>query len=280
MLFGAHISAAGGVQNAPENSAREGGEVFQFFSRPPQGGPAPKLTPEIIKQFKANCQKYGQKESYLHAPYFINFASANPRIKYGSIAAIREELERGTALGAKYLMTHLGSAKDLGIKPALKQTAEGVIKVLTGYRGSCELLLENSAGSGEIIGDDFAELGTIIKAVTKKLPKIKIGVCLDTCHAFASGYGWQSPVAVSATLKEFDRQIGLKYLKLIHLNDSLAEFNSHRDRHADLGDGQIGREGIIAIVKNLKLKKLSFILETPGEAERLRDLKFLKNLRS
>lgn len=285
MLFGAHISASGGVQNAPKNAHDIGAEVFQFFSRPPQGGPASKLTGEVVKKFKTECQKYDIKESYLHAPYFVNFASANNRVKYGSISVIREELERGSVLGVKYLMTHLGSAKDLGIKPAVKQTIEGLIKVLTGYTGSTELLLENSAGSGQIIGDTFEELGEIIKGVRKKLPSLagelipRLGICLDTCHSFASGYDWRDAKAVQTSLKAFAKNIGLKQLRLIHLNDSKADFNSHKDQHADLGDGKIGLAGIKAIINQPELKKINFILETPTDDRRIEDLKMLKRLR-
>jgi len=280
MLFGAHISAGGGVYNAPKNSAEIGGEIFQFFSRPPQGGPAPVLTPEIVKKFQTECKKNKQTESYIHTPYFINFASNNNRIKYGSISVVKEELERATLLKVRYVMSHLGSAKDLGRAEAIKQTIECLIKVLGNYKGPSEFLIENSAGSGEIIGDNFAEIGQIIKGVIKKLPKVKIGVCLDTCHSFSSGYDWRNKKAIDETLKKFDQNIGLKYLKLIHLNDSLTDLNSHRDRHADLGNGKIGLAGFEAIVKYPKLKNINLILETPGEKERVRDLKMLKNFRN
>lgn len=279
MLFGAHISAAGGVFNAPKNAAAIGCEVFQFFSRPPQGGQAPELTSEIIKKFKAECQKYKFKDYYVHTPYFINFASSNNRIKFGSITVVREELERGSKLGAKYVMTHLGSAKDLGLNKALKQTTEGLIEVLKDYQGKTELLLEDSAGAGQIIGDTFAELGKILKGVKKKLPRAKIGICLDTCHSFASGYDWRNKQAIEQTLKEFDKHIGLKYLKLLHFNDSLTELDSHRDRHAHLGKGKIGAKAFKLIVNHPKLKKLNAILETPTEQGRLKDLKFLKSFR-
>jgi deoxyribonuclease-4 len=279
MLFGAHISAAGGVQNTPANSAKIGGEIFQFFSRPPQGGPAPKLTPQVIKAFKTNCQEFKQKEYYIHAPYFINFASSHNRVKYGSISAIREELNRGTLLGAKYMMTHLGSAKDLGQKTAIKQTIEGIIKVLTDYHGTTELLLENSAGAGQIIGDEFEELGKIIKVVRKNLPRAKIGVCLDTCHSFTSGYDWRNKKAIDQTLKTFDQKIGLQYLKLLHLNDSETDLNSHRDRHAHLGEGKIGAEAFKLIAQHPRLKKINAILETPTEEGRVRDFRILKTFK-
>jgi len=279
MLFGAHISAAGGVFNAPINAAKQNCECFQFFSRPPQGGKAPELTPEIVKQFKDNCKKYNFKDYYIHTPYFINFASAKSRIKHSSISIVRQELERGSTLGCKYIMTHLGSAKDLGEAKGQKQTIEGLIEVLKGYKGSTGLLLENSAGSGQIIGDDFAELGKIISGILKRLPSAKVGICLDTCHAFASGYDWSNKKAVNSTLKEFDKYIKLKYLKLLHLNDSLTELNSKRDRHAHLGKGKIGKKGFQEIACHPKLKNINAILETPTEEGRKQDLKLLKTAR-
>ncbi|MBI5621450.1 deoxyribonuclease IV [Candidatus Falkowbacteria bacterium] len=279
MKFGAHVSAAGGVFNAPVNAAKAGCECFQFFSRSPQGGPAPKLTPEIIAAFKTNCKKYKQTASYIHAPYFINFASALPRIKHGSVSIIRQELERGSALGVTAMMTHLGSAKDLGEAKGVAQTIAGLIEVLTGYTGSTELLLENSAGAGAIIGDTFDELGEILKAIKKKLPTAPIGICLDTCHAFASGYDWSDAKALATTLKDFDKHIGLEYLKLFHFNDSLTELNAQRDRHAHLGKGKIGATAFKLIVQHPKLKHLNAILETPTETGRVADLKLLKTAR-
>lgn len=284
MLIGTHVSAGGGVQNAPKNSHAAGGEIFQFFSRSPRGGPAPKLTPAIIKEFKVNMKKYGQRECYIHAPYYINLASSNNRIYYSSIEVLRQELERSTLLGVKYMMTHLGSAKDLGEKQALEKVAEGIKKVLKDYTGTTQLLLEISAGAGMIIGDTFEEIAYIIKKVKKELKirnsKLKIipGVCFDTCHAFASGYDLRDKKAVKKTFAEFDRVIGLKKLKLIHANDSKTEFNSRRDRHADIGQGKIGLQGFNALVNDKRLKNINLILETPTKELDKKNIEILKKM--
>ena len=148
--------------NAPQRAADFGCEVFQMFTRSPQGGPAPKITPEIAKQFKDEMKKWKQENCYIHAPYYINFASANKSVRDASVKIVREELERGSLIGAKYVMFHPGSAKDVDRADALKITAEGVAKVLAGYIGTTGLLLEISAGAGNIIGDTFDELGYII----------------------------------------------------------------------------------------------------------------------
>jgi len=297
MKFGTHISAAGGVQNAPKNAALAKCEVFQFFSRSPQGGKAPVLSPKIIKEFKDNCKKYKQAEGYIHAPYYINLASAKNNVYYGSVSVLREELERGSLLGVKYLMTHLGSAKDLGKKEALKKVAEGIKEILKNYHGSTEFLIEMSAGSGEIMGDKLEEVAWIINKVESFRSSEKnrrpvrrsvkgslgsaggwptIGVCVDTAHAFASGYDLRDKKAVRKFLDEFDQKIGLKKLKLIHANDSVYELGSRKDRHAHLGEGKIGLTGFEALVKEPRLKKVNLILETPTEEGALRDIKILK----
>ncbi|MBU0964340.1 deoxyribonuclease IV, partial [Patescibacteria group bacterium] len=180
MYIGAHVSIAGGVFNAPENAHKIGCECFQMFTRSPQGGPSPVLDKKIVSSFKAGFKKNKQKAFYVHTPYYINLASSKNRIRYGSIKVIRDDLERASLLGAKALMTHLGSSKDLGSQEALKQVIKGIGKILEGYKGETQFLIENSAGAGgTIIGDDFKEIGQIIKAY----PQHNIGVCLDTCHA-------------------------------------------------------------------------------------------------
>lgn len=274
MKFGAHVSAAGGVFKAVINAQAMGAECFQFFSRSPQGGPAPELTTDIVRQFKELSKKY-ELEGYIHTSYFINFASEQKRIYHGSISIVRQELERASLLGVPYIMTHLGSSKDVERKIAVTQTLKGLTEVLKDYRGTAMLLLENSAGAGQIIGADFAELGELVKGLNKKY---NVGVCLDTCHAFASGYDLRDKKSVDETLKQFDKHVGLKYLKLLHLNDSLTDINSHKDRHANIGQGQIGRDGIVAIINHPKLQKINAILETPDDDQRQKDLQLLKKL--
>ena len=290
MLFGSHVSIAarlrqgsggqGGVSNALFNAAAIGCEVFQLFSRSPRGGPAPVLSKEIVAQFKEAMKDNNQAAAYIHAPYYINLASSNDKIRLASIKIIREELERASTLGVKYIMTHLGSAGDTPRNTAVKKVASSVLKILSGYKGAALLLLENSAGSGNVIGDKFEELASMIKILPASM-KNKIGVCLDTCHAFASGYDLRNAKAVNETLKQFDKIIGLKYLKLIHCNDSKTELGKHVDRHHHLGKGQIGLAGFKALVQNSKLKNVNFIVETNDDnGGPAGDLKILKKLRT
>lgn len=259
MKFGAHVSIAGGIPNAPLNAQIIGAETFQIFSRSPRGGKVPEITPEIVKQFQTNLSKAKIKNFYIHAPYFINLASANNRIRQGSISILREELERGSKLGATGLMFHIGSAKDFGRKKSLELVVEGINKILIGYKGKCQFLIENSAGAGEIIGDTFDEIGHILKKIKDK----KVGVCLDTCHLFASGYDLRTPKALNNTLNKFEKSVGLKKLKVFHLNDSLVPLNNRKDRHADIGHGELGKKTFALIINHPKLKHLDAILETP-----------------
>lgn len=279
MFFGAHISAAGGVFNSPLNAAKIGCEVFQFFSRPPQGGKAVPLSQPIIMAFKNNLKKAKQKECYIHTPYYINLASIQNNIRYGSISVIREELDRGSLLGVKYVMSHLGSFKDRGQKEGMKKTIEGIKKILSGYKGATQFLMEISAGSGEIIGDQFEEFREIFKGLGN-LEKV-VGICFDTCHAFASGYDLRNKNAVDETLKKFDKIIGLKKLKLIHANDSKVDLNERKDRHEHIGLGKIGLEGFAALIHHPKLKNINMVLETPddGRGDYQSDLVILKKIR-
>lgn len=280
MYFGAHVSIAGGIVNAPLNAAALGCEVFQMFSRSPQGGTVPPITPEIAELFQKNMRLCGQRECYIHAPYFINFASANNRIYHGSINVVRQELERGSLIGARYVMAHLGSYKDLGAKIGLPKVVAGLDEVLKGYHGTTELLIEISAGAGAVIGDSFEEIAKILNhpKLSAQGGKYSIGVCFDTAHAFASGYDLRTSEAVAKTFKQFDQAIGLKRLKLFHCNDSKADFNEHKDRHEHIGKGHIGEAGFRALLAHPAVKNLNFIVETEHDSVK-EDLKFLKNIR-
>ena len=272
MFIGCHVSIAGGVFKAPERAATLGAEAMQIFTRSPQGGKAPELTPKICEQFKISNLKFKIKEVVIHTPYYINFASENSRIRYGSISVLRDELERASLLGAKYVMTHLGSAGQLPEKEANEKTIEALKKSLEGYTGSTELLIENAAGAGKIMGATFAQIAEIIKGVNHtKL----VGICLDTQHSFASGYDWRD---FKNTLKKIDTELDLNKIKLIHANDSKTELASNKDRHEHIGQGLIGQEAFQNIVAFAQSKNISMILETEHEGV-MEDIELLKSLR-
>lgn len=279
MRIGTHVSIAGGLYNAPANAAKVGAEVFQIFSRSPHGGPVKEITKEVQKQFKGEMEKHGFDTCYIHTPYFINFASTKTNIYYGSISVVRQELERGSLIGAKAIMTHLGSFGELTEKEGLERVSLAIEKIMDGYKGSTQLLLEISAGAGRIVGDTFEELAEILDH--KTLKKYDIGVCLDTCHMFASGYDLTNKKSIDDTLKQFDKLIGFDKLVVVHANDSKAECGKHLDRHEHIGQGKIGLEGFKILAKHKVFGKLDWILETPKDnpADDPMNIKILKKLR-
>jgi deoxyribonuclease IV len=274
--IGVHISIAGGIINAPKRAADLGCETFQCFTRPPQGGPALQITPGIAEEFRREMKKYNIENFYIHTPYYINLASLESRIRYGSIKVVREELERGSILGAKYVMTHLGSHTEQTLEEGLGKTTSGIQKILEGYKGETKLLIENSAGSGNIIGDTFNEL-SILVGVAKKFPGFG-GICFDTCHAFASGYDFMTEESAKKVVYEFNEKIGREYLKLAHVNDSKFDLGAKKDRHEHIGLGFIKKESIAAILNTPEFQKIDWILETEDEG-REKDIEILKGMR-
>lgn len=274
--IGAHVSAAGGVSNAPLNARAEKLETFQMFSRPPQTFKCPSLLPEEIERFKANVKSAGFKRYYIHAPYLVNLASADNRIRYASITMLRQELERGSQLGVRGVMFHVGSCASQPSRAEGIQTAiKSLQKILDGYSGTCKLLLENAAGSGSVLGCTFEELATMLAGVKKYTTKT--GICLDTAHAFGSGYDLRTATDVNVLVKTIGKIIGLKKLVVVQVNDSKVELNSKKDRHEHIGVGKIGITGFKYLLQHPKLKKFDFILETPFEG-RDKDVALLKKL--
>ena len=269
--IGCHVSVAGGVFNAPSRAREFGCEVFQMFTRSPQGGPAPALTPDVVARFKEEMDKHDQLACYVHTPFYINFASDNNAIRHGSIKIVRDELERSSLLGAKYVMTHLGSAKGMEPTAALDRVAKGIGRVLDDYTGTAELLLEISAGTGEIIGDTFEELAYIFKQ-----SGAKPAVCIDSCHMFASGYDIKTKEGFSKTMKVIADTVGKDAIKLIHANDSKVDLGMRRDRHDHIGAGTIGLAGFEHLMEHFDL---DFILETEHDKVK-EDITTLKSIRT
>ena len=241
-----------------------------------------------IAFFRENCKKYGIKNYYIHTPYYINLASASNRVYYGSVSTIVSELERADVLGARAVVTHLGSARELGEKGAQEKLIRGLKKVFQDYffaagkkaKGrnfKADLLLEITAGAGKIMGDNFEEIAYFIKETEKQTRNNILGVCFDTAHAFASGYDLRDKAAVRKTFDEFDRTIGMERLKLVHCNDSKSDFGSHVDRHDCIGNGKIGLNGLSAVVREPRLSKVDFIIETLSENAQ-EDIETLRNL--
>lgn len=305
--FGFHASGGGHLDRLPLITKALDGECFQFFSRNPYGGKVVPINEEIASTFKKNCEETGVKNSYIHAPYYINLASKNNRIFYGSIKALQEDMERAEILGAKYVVTHVGSARDFkedvnssspkileNINPEYRtelltmaeeknfspQAFERVVKALEKIadgKSKIPMLLEIAAGSGAILGVKFEELAFYLDSV----PAIS-GICFDTAHAFASGYDLRSKENLENIFNNLERLVSQEKIKLIHLNDSIGELGSRIDRHAHIGNGNLGRETFVNLVDYFTKKhyNVDMILETPTKEGLKNDLALLKKHRS
>jgi deoxyribonuclease-4 len=218
----------------------------------------------------------GIKHFYIHAPYYINLASLVGRIRHSSIAVIREELERGSVLAAPFVMFHPGSYKEQTREQAITTVQDSLKEILDGYDGSCKLLIEISAGSGNVMGDRFEEVSAMMKHAVKS--DGFGGVCFDTCHAFASGYDFRTTETASDMLQQFDNTIGLKWLKLTHVNDSKCELGGKKDRHEHIGKGHIGNHGISALLSTPPFMRIDWLLETEPEG-RSADMSALVDIR-
>lgn len=273
--IGAHVSASGGVQNAPLNAAREHCDVFQFFLSSPQSYKMGELDGETIAAFKKNCKDHGFNEYYVHAPYIVNCASQNNRIRYGSITLLQKSLEHCSLLGVRGMMLHTGSASGYTNKTdGMRVAIASLNKILDGYTGSTKLLIENAAGAGGTLGVTFEEVSELLAGIKNQS---SVGMCLDTQHAFASGYDWRTPEGTTKALNALSRTVGLRRLMVIQVNDSKTEYDSHKDRHEHIGKGHIGIKGFDNLLHHHKLKNKSFILETEP-AGRAEDIKILRDV--
>ncbi len=274
MNIGAHVSIQGGLANAPGNAAKIGCECFQIFTRSPRGGPTREITPDIAAAFLKECENHAQKAWYIHTPYYINLASSDRILAAKSVRIVREELERGSAIGASAVMTHMGSSGESPRDEAVMQVVRNVKKVLRGYAGKTRLLMEIAAGSGSIVGSTFEELATVSHEAGDN-----VFICLDTQHMFASGYDIRTAGTVKSTFDKLDSTVGLERLRLIHANDSKVPFDSHRDRHEHIGAGEIGSKGFKALLGEKRLAHIDLIVETRPDRVSS-DISLLKSLRS
>lgn len=281
MRIGLHTSKSGSFERAALRAHDAGANCFQIFSSSPRSWRAGQPDPADVKLLKAAREKYDLSPLVVHDSYLINLASRQSAIRASSIAAFRGEIERAVAIGAEYLVMHPGNYKDQTRDEGLCAVIEGLEEAAKGLKSHhLEILLENTVGSGAQLGSRFEELRAL-RELTQTRIDFKLGFCLDTCHCFAGGhYNVASLPGLKQTVSEIESVLGLANVKVIHTNDSKGGLGSCLDRHANIGDGQIGLEGFRRILNHPKLKTKAFILETPVEnpGEGKKDVDALKTL--
>ncbi len=272
------MTIAGGILEAVERAKRLSCTTMQMFSRSPRGGSASALSPDDLERFHAQRLEADIAPLAVHGPYIINLASPEAAMWKRSVALYREEYARVARLRADYLVTHVGSHRGAGDDAGIERVAEALARTLDGETSAVMILLENTAGSGQGLGDQFAHLA---RMRAKVAARARVGVCLDTAHLFAAGHPIHTPDGLEQVLEAFDETVGLSHLKLVHLNDSKVPFESRVDRHWHIGEGHIGLEAFRRIVNHPKLAETPFILETPKstEADDRRNLATVKRLR-
>ncbi len=262
-LFGAHLSVAGGFPNAVSASLALGCQTVQIFTKNPNAWETPAITDDEVRAFRQATQEARLKFPTAHDSYLINLASPDDALFRKSINAFTQEIERAEALGLSYLVTHPGSHTGSGEDAGLARVIAGLNEVRRRCVGcTLRVLLETTAGQGTSLGHRFEHLRKILDGV-----KVAdwLGVCLDTCHVFAAGYGLSTVEEYAATFDRFDAVIGLAHLKLFHVNDSAATLGSRVDRHAGIGQGEIGLGAFRWLVTDPRFAALPMILETAKE---------------
>lgn len=264
LRLGVHVSIAGGLLRAVERATRLSCATAQIFSRSPRGGPAPVLLDDNVRLFRAGLTGAGITPLVVHAPYILNLASPDPVTFKRSVAMYQEEYRRCDTLGAALLVTHVGSHRGEGEEAGVHRVADAINRTLDSLKSKVVIALENTAGSGQGLGYRFEQLAAMRALVEDRS---RVGFCLDTAHLFASGYPIHTPDGLEQTVAQCERAIGLKHVKVIHLNDSKSGFESRVDRHWHIGQGQIGLEAMGRIVRHKALRALPMILETPKDSE-------------
>lgn len=279
MRLGVHVSIAGGLLESITRARRLHCTTMQIFSRSPRGGASPALSQALAESFHAQRRGAGLEPLAVHGPYIINLASPEPAMWKRSVALYEQEYRRVDQLRAEYLVTHVGSHRGQGEEAGIARVAQAITQTLEGHSSNTVILLENTAGSGQGIGDRLEQLAAIRDHVG---PKERVGVCLDTAHLFAAGYAIHTEAGLEELLNRAERILGLAQVRLIHLNDSKAPFESRVDRHWHIGQGHIGLEAFRRIVNHPRLRALPFVLETPKTTERedRRNLATVRRLRS
>lgn len=281
MKIGCHISIAGGIDNSVVRAVELGCNTMQIFSKNASTWREKILKKDEVENFRKNLKKTNINPVFIHTPYLINLASPSDDLYFKSINAFLEEMKRADILLTEpYLITHPGAHTGAGEEYGIQRIIRALNIILEKSAGlalKTMILLEDTAGSGTHLGYTFGQLKRMAEGAKDRK---RIGVCFDTCHAFAAGYDLSHQEGIEQTLGEIDKYLGLEQLKVIHLNDSKFPLGSRKDRHMHIGKGYIGLEGFKVLVNHKYLKDLPFILETPkyDEKDDLKNINLVKSL--
>ncbi len=278
-LIGAHVPARGGVHNAVAAGVAIGADLIQTHPTPARTWRPLRLDPAILSLYRESFAASGLRGHHLHAVYLVNLGSPRPELLHASISSLVHHMEIAASLDADSVVFHAGSHLGAGLDAVLGQIGAALREVLAASPpGRARLLVENSAGSGGTIGRSFTELGRILHAAGSD----RLGVCLDTQHAFASGYDLRSDEGVEGMLGELAREVGLDRLHLVHANDSRTGLGSNADRHANVGEGELGLAAFRRLLGDPRLRRVPWVLEVPGsrrEGPDREQVALLKSLR-
>ena len=261
LYIGNHTSSSKGYAAMGRQIVKNGGNTFAFFTRNPRGGNAKAIDPADVAKFQEIAREHEFGKIVAHAPYTLNACAAKENLRDFARNTFSDDLKRMEATPGNYYNFHPGSHVGQGIEVGIQKIAEVLNAVLTEEQ-TTTVLLETMAGKGSEVGSHFQELRAIMDLVEKR---DKLGICLDTCHVWDGGYDIVNDL--DGVLTEFDSIIGLDHLKAIHLNDSLNPLGSHKDRHARIGEGQIGLDALVRVIRHPALDDKPFILETPNDDE-------------
>lgn len=276
--FGAHVSSAGGVDQAPARAREIESGCLQLFTKQPNRWAEPEVDAALAESFLRNRETHGIRVAGSHDSYLINLASPDPVLWERSFNSFRKELERCAILSLDFLVTHPGNATDKNPEEGVRRNSRGVTRALEAVEGPTRVLLELTAGSGTSVGGSFELLAAILDGIPSNLHS-RLGVCFDTCHAYSAGYDLVEDY--QGVWEQFEHVLGFEWLGLFHMNDSMNPFASRKDRHQHLGEGTLGAEPFRRIVQDPRFEGIPKILETPKEPDPIgNDLKNLGLLRS
>lgn len=261
MILGAHIGISGGLAHAPEQARTLGADALQIFSKNQQQWSAAPLDPAEVEGFRAAMRREKMRSAAVHTSYLINLGSPQPTLQERSRAAFQEEIQRAETLGIPLLILHPGAHTGSGEAAGLAAIASGVRHALEADAdGRVRILLEIAAGAGSTLGSTFEQLAHLLDSIDA--PE-RTGVCLDTCHLFAAGYDFRTDHTYREMVAKLDTTVGTRRVFAFHLNDAQEELGSHRDRHANIGNGNLGLPGFRRLVNDRRFAKVPGFLETP-----------------